>query len=143
MEDNEALDTSETEKERDEKKHNLNEFQIRQSLVEPKPEKSRTDKDDDGEDLVALIIATDKLLSDAWSGHFPESELEKESKEIDHHSGMLVDALKESWRSVKWTVLCVWPTWRPEEIRTLCSPSWHLWNIFHEIIVRQAVYEIN
>ena len=65
------------------------------SLVEPEPKKPRTDKDDGRQDLVRTSKATDKLLSDTWSRNCPKSELEKELKEKDHHSAMIVASFKK------------------------------------------------
>ena len=89
------------------------------SLVEPEPKKPRTDKDEGGQDLVRTSKATDKLLSDTWSRNCPKSELEKELQEKDHHSAMIVDAFKKV-EEVLSGQICVWPTWRLEEIQTLC-----------------------
>ena len=57
------FDTDETGIERDEGKHSPNETKTTKSPDEPQPEKPRSDKDHDGQDLVAKITATDKLLS--------------------------------------------------------------------------------
>ena len=99
----EACATDDPSKEGDEKKHKLNETKTTKTSAIPHPKKPRTNKDDDGKDLLEPLTATVKVLSEpnfdltndptAWSGTSLEQELTKHSRQKELHNMKQDDAL--------------------------------------------------